>query len=100
MTLSLHGRAAPGPLHLLPRHENGLTFALGHALDASPRLLTAFWSELGLPGRPPKNGIRVALQEPAEECLTDCQPRSSMRRQGTMGLRPRIHLKEERIDGK
>ncbi len=75
MTLSLHGRIASGALHLLPRHENGLTFALGHALDASPRLLAAFWRELELPARPPKNGIHVALQEHAEEGITDLELR-------------------------
>lgn len=61
--LSLRGRAIHGPLHLLPLHENGLTFALGFALSTVPRLLYEILARVGTGSRDRRGSLRIVLQD-------------------------------------
>lgn len=72
---SLRVRDAPatGPLHLLRRNENALTFALGHALQQVPVLLTAFFERFALPPRNLRTTLHIVLQERVDLGITDIE---------------------------
>lgn len=70
--LSAYRRPVLGPLHLLSRSENGLTFAMGYALALVPRFLEAFLEDLRLP-RSAASQLRITLQEPNEDGITDIE---------------------------
>ena len=65
-----------GPLHLLDRNENGLTFALGYALASSRRLLRNLLDLVGA-GRVRLNETpHLLLQERSSEGITDLEIRT------------------------
>ena len=72
-------RDAPvtGPLHLLRRNENGLTFALGYALSRSPRLLALLLRRLDLPWRASSDTLDIRLQEQVDLGITDIELRGT-----------------------
>lgn len=74
----LYVRRAPvtGPLHLLRRNENGLTFALGYALQMVPHLVTLLLERLHLPFRKRGTPLDIVLQERDELGITDVEIRS------------------------
>lgn len=71
-TLSAYRRPVDGPLHLLSRSENGLTFAFGYALARAPRLLDLFLADLGLQGSAARH-LSISLQEPDKDGITDIE---------------------------
>lgn len=72
--LVLRGRAVKGPLHLLPRHENGLTFAFGFALSTVPRLAEHLLARVGIRTRSNPNALRIVLQDRSErDGITDVE---------------------------
>jgi hypothetical protein len=75
LRLFLHGRPVEGPLDLLSRRENGLTFALGYMLQRSPRLLSLFCDKLGLPRLAGHHDLTIALQERHDQGITDIELR-------------------------
>jgi len=70
--LSAYRRPVDGPLHLLSRSENGLTFALGYALARVPRLLESFLADVGLPVSAARS-VSISLQEPDKDGITDIE---------------------------
>jgi hypothetical protein len=62
-TLIWGNRPIIGPLHLLRRNENGLTFALGYAFSEIPRLLEEFHKFSQVPKRSLGSKITITLQE-------------------------------------
>jgi hypothetical protein len=64
-------RRVVGPLHLLSRSENGLTYALGFALAQVPKLFEAFLGFCGLRGR--HAGSVINLQERNADGITDIE---------------------------
>jgi len=72
LALSAYRRQVDGPLHLLSRSENGLTFALGYALARVPRLLDLFLADLGL-NRSAAGRLSISLQEPDKDGITDIE---------------------------
>ncbi len=75
LRLLLHGRPVEGPLSLLSRRENGLTFALGYVLQRSPKLLSLFCDKVGLPRLAGRHDLTIALQERHDEGITDIELR-------------------------
>lgn len=75
--LLLHGRLVEGPLRLLSPRENGLTFALGHMLQRSPKLLGLFCDEVNLPRLVSRHALTIALQEHHNQGITDIELRAS-----------------------
>lgn len=72
--LVLRGRAVEGPLHLLPLHENGLTFAFGFALSTVPRLVDHLLARVGVRTRSSPNALRIVLQDRSErDGITDVE---------------------------
>lgn len=71
LPLACYRRPVIGPLHLLSRSENGLTFAFGYALACVPRLLALFVAEFGQ--RHPARDLRISLQEPDKDGITDIE---------------------------
>lgn len=71
--LLLHGQPINGPLHMLSRSENGLTFALGYTLQRSPRLLAAFCDRVTLTNTAHRRDLRIALQEHHAQGITDIE---------------------------
>jgi hypothetical protein len=72
LTLSAYRRPVRGPLHLLSRSENGLTFAFGYALARVPKLIDLFLADLGI-RRSPGCQLSITLQEPDEDGITDIE---------------------------
>lgn len=70
--LSAYRRPVVGPLHLLSRSENGLTFALGYSLARVPRLLELFLADLGL-RHSARDQLSISLQEPDKDGITDIE---------------------------
>ena len=70
--MSAYRRPVPGPLHLLSRSENGLTFALGYALARVPKLLELFLTNLALPNSG-GGQLSISLQESDKEGITDIE---------------------------
>lgn len=76
LQLLLHGRRVQSAFGLLPRTENGLTFALGYALQHSPKCLRTFWDKLSLP-RPTRGvDVTIALQVRHDLGITDIEFRA------------------------
>lgn len=73
--LLLHGRPVDGPLRLLSRSENGLTFALGYTLQRSPGLLALLCEKVTLPRAAARRDLTIALQERHDEGITDIELR-------------------------
>src|SRR5262245_5764473 len=72
--LVLRGRAVEGPLHLLPRHENGLTFAFGFALSTVPRLVDQLLAQVGIRTSSSSDTLRIVLQDRSErDGITDVE---------------------------
>ena len=72
--LVLRGRVVEGPLHLLPRHDNGLTFAFGFALSTVPRLVDHLLARVGIRTRSSPNALRIVLQDRSErDGITDVE---------------------------
>jgi hypothetical protein len=74
--LLLHGRAVEGPLRLLSRGENGLTFALGYTLQRSPKLLGLFCEKVRLPRLAGRRDLTIAMQEYHDQGITDIELRA------------------------
>lgn len=70
--LSAYQRPVDGPLHLLSRSENGLTFALGYVLTRVPRLLDVFLDDLGFL-RSSATSVTISMQERASVGITDLE---------------------------
>lgn len=69
--LACYRRPVRGPLHLLSRSENGLTFALGYALASVPALLKAFVHQFVR--KRSEHPISISLQEPSDDGITDVE---------------------------
>jgi len=70
--LSCFGRPVRSPLHLLNRNENGLTYALGYALQQSRAFAHEFLRLLGC-DHAPLDHLQLSLQERSEEGITDLE---------------------------
>lgn len=71
LPLACYRRPVIGPLHLLSRSENGLTFALGYALACVPRLLQLFTASFGQSNS--ARHLSISLQEPGKDGITDIE---------------------------
>ena len=71
-SLCCFGRPIHGPLHLLHRDENGLTYAFGYTLHKSPALARRFFNLLGC-RRPSVDHLTIRLQEDSDEGITDLE---------------------------
>ena len=72
-TLSCFRRPVDGPLHLLDRNENGLTFALGYALYRCSGLRRRLLGAIGISTKAVTDRWSLSLQERSEEGLTDLE---------------------------
>ena len=70
--LSCFGRPVRSVLHLLDRNENGLTYALGYAIQQSVPLSREFLRLLGCHHTRPSH-LQLSLQERSEEGITDLE---------------------------
>jgi hypothetical protein len=72
-TLSCFRRPVTGPLHLLDRNENGLTFALGYALRQSYGLRRKLLEAIGISRKAISDRWSLSLQARSEEGITDLE---------------------------
>src|SRR6266498_2268878 len=75
--LFLRGQRVSSPLHLLPHHENGLTFAFGFALSNVPQLVDHLLARLGIRPHRSLNALRIVLQERERDGITDLELRTA-----------------------
>ena len=71
--LSCFGRPVHGPLHLLTRNENGLTYALGYVLSQSQSLMKELLRLLGVQPALNTENCELLLQSQSAEGITDLE---------------------------
>ena len=71
--LSCFGRPVHGPLHLLNRNENGLTYALGYVLSQSQSLMRELLRSLEVRQNLNTQNCELSLQSRSEEGITDLE---------------------------